>query len=635
MCIRGRCRLASDRGSPLVWLLQSEEQFTNATRATAQQSEEIVKEGITKRRPHVQTMGLLDEIKAEFQKLSTTEKALLGLTAGLIVFYAGYKITRKPDDQDDDDEHDEPAVVKAADKAEKGNATPASLPPKGTTPGKSFADATKEVPKTSDPERKRAAKLSAQGAEFYKKEKYLEAIEKYEEAEKIYGQNDPKISTLEYNKGACYQRMKEDDKAIEAYSRAVKVNDRYAKAYKRRGDLYEKKKSFKLAMYDLLNATNFGDDEFTRAKTVETVVSRLFEPMVIDETQQMMKNTSGRMRPKSMIKIYVNTFLPEDLSTLNAHKEDPREEAERKGQKLLADEDYEAALDYYRTAYKTYPNSDEIGGQLATLCFMHGLSDEAKEILNDVLSKHPKNARAMVRKATIFMSHGKTDEAMALFGKACNIGKKDWLCFFHRGQSHAEALEMPKAISDYEKAMELAPDRLEPLNQSAIANAFAKNFDKGVETLKSAMERFGDKADPYYNLAFIYGMQQKYDDAMKYFDTSIEKDSDSPFPYLYKGIILLQMGKVKEAHENYELAIKKDPENVDAYAALARVYLKQFEVQKSIECYDKAIQFSFMEPQLMQFVAAKEEVELNRHLGTIPRLVEQLDQLESQGFPDM
>ena len=91
-----------------------------------------------------------------------------------------------------------------------------------------------------------APALLRRGNRFMKKGEYDRAIAAYTQAIKL----NPKYAYAFYNRGFTYKKKGEYDKAIADYNQAIKLNPKYAFAYNGRGIVYRKKSEYDKAISD-------------------------------------------------------------------------------------------------------------------------------------------------------------------------------------------------------------------------------------------------------------------------------------------------------------------------------------------------------------------------------------------------
>lgn len=84
---------------------------------------------------------------------------------------------------------------------------------------------------------KRCEELKEKGNNFLAKQEYQAAIDCYTEAIELDPANRKLNSIIYSNRGLVYSKNKEYSKAVEDFDRSIELNDKYFKAYLRRGDV--------------------------------------------------------------------------------------------------------------------------------------------------------------------------------------------------------------------------------------------------------------------------------------------------------------------------------------------------------------------------------------------------------------
>lgn len=119
--------------------------------------------------------------------------------------------------------------------------------------------------------------LKEKANEVFKAGKYEEAIEEYSKLLEVDPQNKNFNSTIYGNRALCYQKLNKTMEALKDINIAISLNDKYYKAYMRRGTLYMSLKMYEEAKYD-----------FQRVKDNEPTnrdVSRMLEEAKKEESK--------------------------------------------------------------------------------------------------------------------------------------------------------------------------------------------------------------------------------------------------------------------------------------------------------------------------------------------------------------
>lgn len=101
---------------------------------------------------------------------------------------------------------------------------------------------------------KKQQSLKEEASALFKDKKYGEAIQKYEECSKLDSINKKFNATLYYNKGLCYQELKDYEGCLLALDKSIRMNEGYTKAFIKRGETYMTLEDYEEALKDFNQA---------------------------------------------------------------------------------------------------------------------------------------------------------------------------------------------------------------------------------------------------------------------------------------------------------------------------------------------------------------------------------------------
>ncbi len=162
--------------------------------------------------------------------------------------------------------------------------------------------------------------------------------------------------------------------------------------------------------------------------------------------------------------------------------------------------DYIKAGELYHKAYQMNP-SRFLAMMTQRIFELTGKYEPGYEILQDWLSKHPKDVVVLRHLAVAYQDHGKTDKAINKYLQILDIAPKDvlvlnnvaWL--YHISGSN-------KSLKFAEKAYDLAPDRAEVLDTYAWILLHNDELAKSLRLLKIAAQTAPHIPSIQYHLAF-------------------------------------------------------------------------------------------------------------------------------------
>jgi tetratricopeptide (TPR) repeat protein len=144
------------------------------------------------------------------------------------------------------------------------------------------------------------------------------------------------------------------------------------------------------------------------------------------------------------------------------------------------------------------------------------------------------------------------------------------LAYEKRGQNH-------KAISDYDKAIEINPRYAEAHNNRGVAYHNKGQYDKAISDYNQAIEINPRYAGAYRNLGIAYRTKGQYNDAISDYDKAIEINPRYYKAYFNKATTCERAGHTREAIEAYIGLIMYAPSKYRGSIKHARERIKELD----------------------------------------------------------
>ncbi|MCY2982555.1 MAG: tetratricopeptide repeat protein [Planctomycetota bacterium] len=181
---------------------------------------------------------------------------------------------------------------------------------------------------------------------------------------------------------------------------------------------------------------------------------------------------------------------------------------------------------------------------------------DIRMIIKDQPKESP-NPALLIQLGLLYSMDNRPAEAIKVFSQVTKLDSENWQAYRMRGDTFLAIKDYPKAISDFEKALELAPkDREERsgiLNNLSWTLSTSVNEDvlDGKRALELGLEacELTDYKKPHIlsTLAAAYARVGDFDKAVEWASKAVELGTDSKEP---------QLEQLKEELENYR---KKQP----------------------------------------------------------------------------
>jgi tetratricopeptide (TPR) repeat protein len=192
------------------------------------------------------------------------------------------------------------------------------------------------------------------------------------------------------------------------------------------------------------------------------------------------------------------------------------------GDKFLAEQNYEGAVEYYTKAISLDVKFIDAYVHRGAAYRELGDLDGAINDYNRALSIKP-NHDAFYNRGVVYADKGDTDKAIADYTSALGINPKSVMAYNNRGIVHASRGRYDRAIEDFSSVI-----ALERANPFAYANRSAAYRDKGelnkaIDDLMKVAEIIPDNFHTYYNIAGIYATLVDERNACRFLKKAVEK----------------------------------------------------------------------------------------------------------------
>jgi len=270
-----------------------------------------------------------------------------------------------------------------------------------------------------------------------------------------------------------------------------------------------------------------------------------------------------------------------------------------KGEILRGQGKYKEAMDAYKTAQPDYEGS--AGWHYGVGCCHGAMGEEEKALEHFLKTVERDNKYRDVNEkiADIYMERFKRDYNVGNFQQAIiyvNQEVTNWegcYTYVHRGLMYMEAMQLDKAIADFEKALTYEPEDWAAYNNMGYCYKHLSQFDKGIEMYEKSLEMLRKHNDkrvlPYSNMADCYELKRDFKGAIVCYEKDLEWYPDRTSFYEEIGDLYFYEGEYKKALQYYETAGSKW-KNKEYLLKMGDVYYVQGRMIKAKSLYKKAIQ---------------------------------------------
>ncbi|KAF5437841.1 Tetratricopeptide (TPR) repeat containing protein [Candidatus Methanophagaceae archaeon] len=322
---------------------------------------------------------------------------------------------------------------------------------------------------------------------------YFEFAVKISENNEIKAAARKNLAVAYYNRGIAYNTLKQHEKAIEDFNKALELNLKYAEAYNNRGNAYAKLKQHETAIEDY---------------------NKALELNLNDATAYCNRGTT--------------------YGELKQHEK--------------AIEDYSKAIELNLKYTTAYNNRGNAYGKLKL--YKSAIEDYSKAIELD-----PKYAEAYNNRGTAYDELKEHEKAIEDYNKAIELNPKYAMAYYNRGNTYGKLKQHEKAIEDYSKAIELDLKYAEAYNNRGTAYDELQQYEGAIEDYNKAIELNQNDAEAYNNRGASYYKLNKLEGAIVDYNKAIELNPKYAMAYANRGITQLQTNEdLDKAIEDFKQA---------------------------------------------------------------------------------
>jgi tetratricopeptide (TPR) repeat protein len=379
---------------------------------------------------------------------------------------------------------------------------------------------------------------------------FQQAVDSYTQAIKTRGHDKDILAQLYNKRATCYAQLKQFDKAIADFSKAITLNPQFENAYWARANVYENDGKYQLAINDY--------KEVIPLLKVNDGLAAVYSNIAQNELALQ----------------HYNEALDADSMSIKFGSQSSRA-YEIRGKIHVAQHKPDSAINDYNQALISLRNSNT--NDMKEVSFVYTIKGDAeldlkkyKDAINDysfAIQFNGENGFAWWNRAAAYHSNGDYKlaaddytKAMGYYqGDSTNLSK----LYDDRASNELAQSVLPKAIEDDSLAIALDPgDKNAYYNR---ANAYTQNGDyqQGIDYFKKFITFFkNDKkleAFIYYEIANNEYFLNEFDNVVADCTKAISLDPTYQETYYYRAkVYFKKMGKTKLAMNDFNKVIALD-----------------------------------------------------------------------------
>ena len=235
------------------------------------------------------------------------------------------------------------------------------------------------------------------------------------------------------------------------------------------------------------------------------------------------------------------------------------------------------------------PNYTDAVLLLAETNLRSGHGELAIEPLTNLLKRTPDLKGATLLLAAAYGSLDRFDDAAVVIGEQARLAPQDAQIRMALGLTLRQAKRNDEARKAFEKAAELEPDALWPVDQLVEMDLLEKHFDAARQRLRAQFQKTPDSPAAHFFEGKILAAEQKWEPAEAELQKALLLDPNFAGAYdlLVQGY--LATNKIPEAISELQGEIARNPKNSSALMTLALLYERTTDFSHARDAYEKVL----------------------------------------------
>jgi tetratricopeptide (TPR) repeat protein len=217
---------------------------------------------------------------------------------------------------------------------------------------------------------------------------------------------------------------------------------------------------------------------------------------------------------------------------------------------------------------------------------------------------NPNDVQAHLKIAEINFYIKNYPEAFKSINTVLRIDVYNYDAYFLKGMCYKDMSDTVSAISSFETASRIAPEKPSPYMQLALINS-NKDFKKAILYFENCYQADTNNVEPLNGIGIIYQQRKQNLEAKKAFIRCIETQPSYAKAFYNIGCVLMDEDSLPKAQRQFDFAIKSDPKYVEAYfnRGLCKENLK--DAKGALEDYEQALN---LDPDFQLAIDAKKRL---------------------------
>ena len=400
---------------------------------------------------------------------------------------------------------------------------------------------------------------------------------------------------LALQQGNFLMTLRQIDKAIENYSRAIKLNPNYTDAYKNRGIAYREKGKYNRAITDFSTAIDLKPDDAEIYKSRGGAYGNKgnYECAIADSSKaiDLDPNYAAAYSNRSAAYGLKGNYERAIADGSKAIDLDPNCAAayNNRGVAYRLKGDYERAIADFSTAIDLKPDFADAYYGCGLIYRLKGDYERAITEFSKAIDFDSSYAGAYNNRGLIYRLKGDYERAIADCGKAIDLKPDYARAYNNRGLAYGLKDDYERTIVDFSKAIDLKPDYADAYNNRGLAYGLKGDYERMIADCSKAINLKPDYARAYYSRGRAYEQTGDYECAIADYTHVIALNPGFADAYNNRGIAYDNSGEYERAIVDFNTVIQLKPDYADAYNNRGVAYGLKGDYERAIADCSKAI----------------------------------------------
>ena len=361
----------------------------------------------------------------------------------------------------------------------------------------------------------------------------------------------PNSSEGYYYLGVSYFKQKKYSFAMDAFNRAINLDNSYADAHYYLGIIKESILKYSDAEY-----------HYKKARVLETSFYDI--NFYYGNLLYNLEKYKNAIKP---LEQYIDYFEYENYITLS---DNYKNSLIMLGEIFFNKKRYSEAIVVYEKLIDKYPEDLFFNSQLAKALFLLKNYDRAIEIYEYILNLYSEDTDSMLKLGDIYFEKADYYLASNYYSQAINCSPKNKDALYKTALCYAYTEKFFQALIAFKRANIISPDDLLIMYQIGVTYMELEIYNQAIPYFEK------NKNDPeaQFMIGICYYKSNNYNKALDYFLLYLNDEKDNSELYYYIGLCYYFLEDYNKSAKNLKTSLKIDSSNIDTLSKLGASYIK-------------------------------------------------------------